>query len=216
MFKLVVLSCLVSVAFAGYAPVQYAAQVKTIVEPHYSIVETPTVNHVASVVKSIPTATSYQSQTQYHSKNIVEPIYAHGVEKSYISTPVVKSVVESVPAVQYTKVAYAEPIVAKAAYVQSPVAYSAYAPKALSYASYAPAASYSTYSAPSAYQTYSAPAAYETYSAPAYSAYSAPAAYETYSAPAAYQTYAAPSYSAYASPAVYSKYAAPASYAHHY
>jgi Drosophila Retinin like protein len=85
MFKLVVLSCLVSVALAGLVshPVSYA-QVKTIVEPQYSVVETPTVHQVASVVKSIPTAHSYQSQTQYHSKSIVEPIYAHGVEKHVV------------------------------------------------------------------------------------------------------------------------------------
>jgi hypothetical protein len=70
MYKFVVLSCVLSVAFAGYAPVQ-VAQIKTIVEPHVSVVETPTVHHVGSVVKSIPTAHSYQSQTQYHSKSIV-------------------------------------------------------------------------------------------------------------------------------------------------
>lgn len=163
MFKLVVLSCLFSVAFAGYvhheAPVHYA-QVKTIIEPQYSVVETPTVEHVASVVKSIPTATSHQSQTQYHSKNIVEPIYAHGVEKSYINTPVVKSYVEQVPHI-VNKVAYSQPIVAKAAYVEAPVAYSSavYAPKALSYASaYQPA--YAHYQ-PAAYASY--PAAHSAY-----------------------------------------------------
>lgn len=178
MFKLVVLSCLVSVAFAGlvhHEPAVHYAQVKQIVEPHYSVVETPTVNHIGDKVSSIPTAVSHQSQTQYHSKSVVEPIYAHGVEKSYISTPVVKSVVEQVPVVKYV---HAAPIVHKAAYVAAPVAYAAqshyahaapvyahsapvyahsapiYAPKALSYSS-AHQTSYN-HAYPSAYSAYSA------------------------------------------------------------
>lgn len=184
MFKLVVLSCLVSVALAGHAyveqPIHYA-QVKSVVEPHYSVVETPTVSHVGSVVKSIPTAHSYQSQTQYHSKSVVEPIYAHGVQKSYVSTPVVKSIVEHVPV---AKAVYAEPIIAKAAYVQAPVAYhqapvayhqapvayqSVYAPKALSYASYPAPAQYAAYPAAKYAEAY--PSAYSTYSSEAYPAY---------------------------------------------
>jgi Drosophila Retinin like protein len=173
MFKLVVLSCLVSVAFAGIVsqPIHYA-QVKSVVEPHYSVVETPTISHVGSVVKSIPTAHSYQSQTQYHSKSVVEPIYAHGVEKSYISTPVVKSVVEHVP-------------VAKAAYVQAPVAYHS-APVAYQ------AAPVAYHSAPVAYQSVYAPKALS------YSAYPAVAQYVAY--PAAKYAAAYPSvYSAYPS-----------------
>ncbi|KAL7047500.1 hypothetical protein ACKWTF_002950 [Chironomus riparius] len=169
MFKLVVLSCLVSVAFAGYVPASVAYE-KTIVEPHVSVVETPTVSHVGSVVKTFPSATSYQSQTQFHSKTVAEPIYAHGVEKQVISTPIVKKVVEHVPAVvpvakqyiaepyyakQYVAepaYAYAKQVVAAPAYTYAhaaPLAYSApvYAPKAYGYAAYpaaysVPAASY--------------------------------------------------------------------------
>jgi len=168
MFKLVVLSCLVSVAFAGYVPASVAYE-KTIVEPHVSVVETPTVNHVGSVVKTFPSATSYQSQTQFHSKTVAEPIYAHGVEKQVISTPIVKKVVEHVPAVVpvakyvaepvYHKTIVAEPIVAKSyvaapAYTYAhaaPLAYSApiVAPKAYGYAAAYPAA-YSAYSLPAA------------------------------------------------------------------
>lgn len=113
MYKLFVLSCIVSVALAGIAHPVHVAQYKTIVEPHVSVVETPTISHVGSVVKSIPTGHSYQSQTQYHSKQVVQPIYAHGVEKKIVSTPVVKSVVEHVPVVRHHHVAktvIAEPL----------------------------------------------------------------------------------------------------------
>jgi hypothetical protein len=160
MFKLVVLSCLLSVAFAGvvHQPITYA-QVKSVVEPHYSVVETPTISQVGAVVKSIPTAHSYQSQTQYHSKSVVEPIYAHGVEQKYISTPVVKSVVEHVPVAKtvvaspvvhapvVAKAVYAEPIVQKAIYAESPVAYTSYAAAPVVKSAYAApyASAYSAY-----------------------------------------------------------------------
>lgn len=132
MYKTLILSCVLSVAMAGIAPV-HVAHVKTIVEPHVSIVETPTVAHVGSVVKSIPTGHSYQSQTQYHSKQVVQPIYTHGVEKKIISTPVVKSVVEHVPVVRHhvAKTIVAEPLAYHHAYpvaekiVASPLHYSA-------------------------------------------------------------------------------------------
>ena len=180
MFKLVVLSCLVAAAFGGLisAPASYAYE-KTIVEPHVSVVETPTINHVGSDVKTFPSAHSYQSQTQYHSSSVVhgpasvvEPIYAHGVEKKVISTPIVKKIVEHVPAVvpvakfvaepyyaksyvaepYYAKTVVAEPYYAKS-YVSepaysyahaAPLAYSApvYAPKAYGYAAYPSAYSY--------------------------------------------------------------------------
>ena len=210
MFKLVVLSCLVSVALAGaiHQPISYA-QVKSVVEPHYSIVETPTVSHVGSVVKSIPTAHSYQSQTQYHSKSVVEPIYAHGVQQKYISTPVVKQIVEHVPVVQ--KAIYAEPIVAKAAYIEAPVAYSqaVYAPKALSYSAY-PAASYSA-AYPSAYSAYPAAHSVQESYPVAHSAYSAyPSAHSVQAAyPAIHSAYPL-------AHSAYSAYPAHSAYAHHY
>ena len=170
MFKLVVLSCLVSVAFAGYVPASVAYE-KTIVEPHVSVVETPTVSHVGTAYKNVPTGVSHHSSSVVHGHaSVVEPIYAHGVEKKYISTPVVKKVVEHVPAVvpvakqyiaepyyakQYVAepaYAYAKQVVAAPAYTYAhaaPLAYSApvYAPKAYSYAAYpaaysVPAASY--------------------------------------------------------------------------
>lgn len=127
MFKFVVLSCIVSVAFGGiiHAPAAYAVE-KTIVEPHSTIIETPTVEHVATKLTSVPSATSYQSQTQYHSKTIAEPIYAHGIQKTIVNTPVVKEYVEKVPAVVPVAKVYAEPIYAKTI-VQAPIAsYAAY------------------------------------------------------------------------------------------
>jgi hypothetical protein len=172
MFKLVVLSCLLSVAFAGvvHQPITYA-QVKSVVEPHYSVVETPTISQVGAVVKSIPTAHSYQSQTQYHSKSVVEPIYAHGVEKKYISTPVVKSVVEHVPVAKtvvaapiVAKAVYAEPIVQKAVYAEAPVAYTSYAAAPVVKAAYAAAPAYASYAAPYA-ASYAAYPSAHSYSA---------------------------------------------------
>jgi hypothetical protein len=130
MYKLVVLSCVLSVAFAGLIPtVEYHNQIKTIVEPHSTIIETPTISHVGSVIKSIPTGVSHHSSSVvHHDAKIVEPIYAHGVEKKYISTPIVKKVVEHVPAVvPVHKTVIAEPL----SYAYAPAHYSAplaYAP----------------------------------------------------------------------------------------
>ncbi|CAO1428212.1 unnamed protein product [Diamesa tonsa] len=191
MFKFVVFSALIAVAACGYSSGLYAseplyaapyaaktisynvptsvAQVKTVIEPSYSIVEQPTIEHVASKVSSIPTAVSHQSQTQYHSKQVVQPIYAHGVQKSVINTPITKQYIEQVPVL--AKAVYAQPIVAKSIqyaaplqyapapvhyqasplqYAASPVHYAAplqyaaspiYAPKVAQYAAY-PQASY--------------------------------------------------------------------------
>jgi hypothetical protein len=162
----------VSVAFAGIVPqVEYVAQVKNYVEPQVSVVETPTISHVGSVVKNIPTGVSHHSSSVVHSAaNIVEPIYAHGVEKKIVSTPIVKNVVEHVqvaaPVVHaapiVAKTVYAEPIVHKAAYVQAPVAYSSYAAAPVVKAAYAApyAAAYPAVSYSAAY-----PAVHSAYSA---------------------------------------------------
>lgn len=116
---------MVSVAFAGIIPAHHEyAQVKTVVEPSYTVVETPTVQHVGSVVKNVPTGVSHHSSSVVHSHaHHVEPIYAHGVQKSVVSTPIVKKVVEHVevaPVVQY----HAAPVVHHAPavkYVSAPV-----------------------------------------------------------------------------------------------
>lgn len=155
MFNFVVLSCLVSVAFAGivHAPAHIAVA-KQYVENHQSIVETPTVEHVGTKYHSYPSATSYQSQTQYHSKTLAEPVYAHGVQKTIVNTPVVKEYIET------------QPILAKTVSYSAPIAYSAYAHAApVAYA----------HSAPVAYSSY--PAAYSAYPAHSYAAsYALPAA----------------------------------------
>lgn len=191
MFKFVVLSCLVSVAFAGlvhhapaayvaapvahhYTEVQHVPQVKTVVEPHVSVVETPTINHVGSVVKNVPTGVSHHSSSVVHSAaNIVEPVYAHGVQKSIVSHPVAKQVVEHVaaaPAVHYAAapaIHYAAAPAVHHSYASAPIAYAAapvahhsyvaapavhYAPKALSYSSY-PAHTYAA-AYPAAHSAY--------------------------------------------------------------
>lgn len=201
MFKFVVFTCLVSTALAGvlHQPIQYAAvqhvepvhvayAAKTVVEPHYSVVEKHGVAHVGAVVKNIPTGVSHHSNSVVHSHaSVVEPIYAHGIQKSVVSTPIVKQVVEHV---HQPAVVHAAPI-----HYAAPAAYSSYAAPA-AYASYAHAAP--------AVHAYSQPI---VHAAPAHYA---KAAYVQ--APAHYASYPAVQYaSAYHhQPAVHS------AYAHHY
>lgn len=90
MFKLVVLSCIVSVAFGG---VIHTPVVKQYVENHQSIIETPTVSHVGTKLSNIPTGVSHHSSSVVHDyAQFSEPIYAHGVQKTVVQTPVVKKV----------------------------------------------------------------------------------------------------------------------------
>jgi Drosophila Retinin like protein len=132
----VVLSAFIAIASAApsgliAAPLTYAAPypaysyaaiapaTKTIVyEPELKayhglesvVVDTPTVAHVGSVRTSIPTAVSHQSSTIVHSKaDIVEPILAHGIAKSVISTPVTKFVSEPVARTYIQPTLYAAP-----------------------------------------------------------------------------------------------------------
>lgn len=94
MFKLLVLSCIVSVAFGGiiHAPAHIAVA-KQVVENHQSIIETPTVEHVGTKLSHLPTGVSHHSSSIVHSHSqIHEPIYAHGVQKTIVNTPIVKKV----------------------------------------------------------------------------------------------------------------------------
>ncbi len=94
MFKFVVLSCIVSVAFCGviHAPAHIAVA-KQVVENHQSIIETPTISHVGTKYSQLPTGVSHHSSSVVHSHaHVSEPIYAHGVQKTIVQTPIVKKV----------------------------------------------------------------------------------------------------------------------------
>uniref|UniRef100_A0A182JHB1 Uncharacterized protein n=1 Tax=Anopheles atroparvus TaxID=41427 RepID=A0A182JHB1_ANOAO len=176
MFRLVVLSAVLAVAAAApgahvvhSSPLAYStvvAAAPTLVaqkEISYqkSIVEEPAVAHVGTIEKSVPTGYSHQSFTQYHNKQVAEPVYAPAVKKTVVTTPVEKTTYVQAA----TPVVYAAP---KATYVEaaSPVVYAA--PKA----TYVQAASPVVYAAPKA--TYvQAPATYTYAEAPAL-AYAAP------------------------------------------
>ena len=115
------LSALLAVAAAAPSHVALAPAhvyaVKPEVELHKTIIEEPTVTHVGNVVKSVPTAVSHQSLSIVHSKaDIVEPIIAHGVQKTIVETPVVKHSVVAAPALTYAH--------APVAYAHHPYAYS--------------------------------------------------------------------------------------------
>uniref|UniRef100_A0A182IS06 Uncharacterized protein n=1 Tax=Anopheles atroparvus TaxID=41427 RepID=A0A182IS06_ANOAO len=110
MLKLVVLSAVLAVAAArpgaltyAAAPLAYAAPAAYYAKPEIyyqkSIIEEPTVAHVGSLVKTIPTAVSHQSSTVVHnSAKITEPIYAPAVKQTLVSTPVAKTTYYAAPA----------------------------------------------------------------------------------------------------------------------
>ncbi len=196
MFRFVILSVLVAVSAAGVIDYHHAPVVhhqpavvhheighkidhvaKTIIEPHHTVVETPTISHVGSKIHNVPSGVSHHESSVVHSYGQVhEPVYAHGVEKHVISKPVVKTIAE--PYIQ--KHVVATPIVKQEKIVAAPVHYAA-AP-AVHYS--APAVVKSVVAAPAqisyahapAYTTYahSAPLAYAHQAYPAYaSAYKA-------------------------------------------
>ncbi|XP_036337380.1 retinin-like [Rhagoletis pomonella] len=88
MFKLVVLSALLAVAAARPSlieshPVVYAAAPAATVAVHE-----PVLTKVGSVVKSIPTAVSHQSQSIVHSSaHVVQDIVAPAVRTSVVAAP---------------------------------------------------------------------------------------------------------------------------------
>ncbi|XP_036337381.1 pupal cuticle protein G1A-like [Rhagoletis pomonella] len=102
MFKLVVLSAFLAVAaaapgFIASHPVVYSAAPAATVAVHE-----PVLTKVGSVVKSIPTAVSHQSQSVVHSSaHYVQPIVAPVIKTSYVaaapvvhtySAPIVKTI----------------------------------------------------------------------------------------------------------------------------
>ncbi|XP_058064892.1 retinin-like, partial [Anopheles bellator] len=122
MFRLVVLSAVLAVAAAApgatlvhSAPLAYSVAAPAVLahkEISYqkSIVEEPTLAHVGTVEKSIPTGYSHQSFTQYHNKQVAEPVFAQAVKKTVVSTPVEKTTyVQAAAPVVHTPTVYAAP-----------------------------------------------------------------------------------------------------------
>ncbi|XP_050091364.1 cuticle protein-like [Anopheles aquasalis] len=118
MMKLVVLSTLLAIVAARPGALTYSAPyayapAALIAKPEIyyqkSIIEEPTVAHVGSLVKTIPTAISHQSSTVVHnSAKISEPIYAPAVKQTLVSTPIAKTTYYAAPAAY----AYAAPALA--------------------------------------------------------------------------------------------------------
>uniref|UniRef100_A0A182MS84 Uncharacterized protein n=1 Tax=Anopheles culicifacies TaxID=139723 RepID=A0A182MS84_9DIPT len=188
MFRLVVLSVVLAVAAAapGYvqetSPLAYSTVVAAApalvaqkeISYQKSIISEPTVAHVGTIEKSVPTGYSHQSFTQYHNKQVAEPVFAPAVKKTVVSTPVEKTtyVQAAAPVVHAAPVAYAAP-------VQTVYA----APVAKTYSYTAPAVkTYVQAAAPAAIAYEAAPVSYvaplkTSYVSSYPSVYSAPAVY---------------------------------------
>ncbi|XP_055628612.1 cuticle protein 16.5-like [Toxorhynchites rutilus septentrionalis] len=152
MFRLVVLSTVLAVAVAApHAPLVHTSVVHQPalvahkeISYQKSIIEEPTVAHVGTVVKHVPTGvTHHSSSVVHHDATISEPILAHGVKKTVVSTPIEKTTyhhtVAAAPAISYAapaiKTAYVETAPALT-YAAAPIAKAAYvhATPALTYA----------------------------------------------------------------------------------
>ncbi|EAA11848.2 AGAP006145-PA [Anopheles gambiae str. PEST] len=190
MFRLVVLSVVLAVAAAApgahlvhSAPLAYSTVVAAApalvaqkeISYQKSIVEEPTVAHVGTIEKSVPTGYSHQSFTQYHNKQVAEPVFAPAVKKTVVSTPVEKTtyVQAAAPVVHAAPAVYAAPV--QTVYAAAPVA------KTYAYA--APVEKTYTYAAaPAAISYEAAPVAYAAPLKTSYvssypSVYAAPAVY---------------------------------------
>lgn len=192
MFRFVVLSALVAIAAAApsvghyesapllaYSAPAYAKTIvaqptvtlreKAYVKDQYTVVEQPTVEHVGNVVKSFPSAVSHQSQTIVHNKaSVVEPILAHGVQRSVVNTPTIEKQIIAEPGLQ--KTIYETPIATKTL-IAAPVAHKTLtysAPLAHTQLAYSNQLAYSSplaYSAPLTYASHGSPLAYSNYQA---------------------------------------------------
>ncbi|XP_049296626.1 cuticle protein-like [Anopheles funestus] len=197
MFRLVVLSALLAVAAAapGFqtSPLAYStvvAAAPTLVaqkEISYqkSIIEEPSVAHVGTVLKTVPTGVTHTSSAVVHDTKVHENVYAPTVKKTVVSTPVEKTtyVQAATPVVHAAPAVYAAPVqtYAYAAPVEKTYAYAA--PVAKTYAYAEPAVQTYVQAAPAAvaYEaapvSYAAPLAKTAYVSSYPSVYSAPAVY---------------------------------------
>ncbi|EAA10821.4 AGAP006146-PA [Anopheles gambiae str. PEST] len=191
MFRLVVLSALLAVAAAApgahqlvhSAPLAYSTVVAAApalvaqkeISYQKSIVEEPTVAHVGTVVKTVPTGVTHTSSAVVHDTKVREDVYAPAVKKTVVSTPVEKTtyVQAAAPVVHAAPAVYAAPV--QTVYAAAPVA------KTYAYA--APVEKTYTYAAaPAAISYEAAPVAYAAPLKTAYvssypSVYAAPAVY---------------------------------------
>lgn len=176
----------------------------TEVQPRVAVVEQPYVHQVGEQVHNVPTGVSYQSSSVVHSKKVVTPVLAQGIQKHVVpAEPIYKTyqepaIVKTVATEQHVPVAYTAPV-AYAAHAPSVYAHQTYAAPAVSYA--APAVSYAAHS-PVYAKTLAAPLAYASHGAYAHGAYAhgsyaaaAPLAYSGYG----HHAYSAPALSHYAS-----------------
>ncbi|XP_053688181.1 cuticle protein-like [Sabethes cyaneus] len=178
MFKLVVLSALLAVAVAAPsatlvapAPLAYTSLVhqptvyaQKEISYQKNIIEEPTIAHVGTVLKHVPTGVTHTSSAVvHHDAKISEPIFAPTVKKTVVETPIEKTtyhqtyaaapaITYAAPAVTYAHAApavtYAAAPIAKAAYVEAAPALTYAAGPAYGYAA-APALTYAA--APVAY-----------------------------------------------------------------
>lgn len=165
----------------------------TEVHPQVKIVEQPYVHQVGENVHNVPTGVSYQSSSVVHSKKVVTPILAQGVQKHVVAAePIYKtyqepSVVKTIATQQH--VAYETPVAYQAApvaYQAAPLAYSAYQAAPVAYS--APHAYQASYAAPHSYQaSYAAPAVHYAAQAPLITkSLASPIYAKTIAAPVAY------------------------------
>ncbi|XP_050075621.1 cuticle protein 38-like [Anopheles maculipalpis] len=191
MFRLVVLSALLAVAAAApghlvhSSPLAYQTVVAAApalvaqkeISYQKSIIEEPTVEHVGTVVKTIPTGVTHTSSAVVHDTKVQENVYAPAVKKTVVSTPVEKTtyVQAAAPVVHAAPAIYAAPV--ETVYAAAPVAKTytyAAQPIAKTYVQSAPAA-IAYEAAPVSYV--SAPLAKTAYVSSYPSVYAAPAVY---------------------------------------
>ncbi|XP_055631399.1 pupal cuticle protein C1B-like [Toxorhynchites rutilus septentrionalis] len=177
MFKLVLLSsAFVIAAAAPHATVVH--QPSLVAHKHISyqknIIEEPTVAHVGTVVKHVPTGVTHHSSSVVHDTKFSEPIYAHGSKKTIVATPIKKTTYHHTVAAAPV-LTYATAPIAKASYIETAPALTYAAAPALTYTA-APIAKTSYVQAAPALTYATAPIAKAAYveAAPAYP-YAAPA-----------------------------------------